>query len=503
MNFSTDEYKLDSILPSNVKTGTFDIHLSGDYDKSEMEYLALQHEYYLDQIKIALKSGDKEKIDSYIFKSREQKKILLGSGSADIAKPWLRQIYINKSNYEATLKHELAHVLLGSYGTLPLKVADGFNPALIEGMAMYLENDYNDYPVHYMAKLAESAGYKFPVEKLFSGYNFFSKNSAISYIYSGSFIKFLADKYGVDKIKKLYGNTDFASIYNKNLSALAVEYSKFLEGYIIEFNKNRAQLYFGGTTIFRKFCPRAAADEVNRARSLLGRNKNGEALKIFKNVYEYSGSYQSMVGIINCYSDEKRYSEALKLLDVELPNFRSGPYFFYLELLYGDLSVRTGNSEKALSIYDTLLVQNPDIAYTNEVLLRKAILNEGTDSLNAYFDKNETMKFKKLLDLNRKEILYFSIPGLLQLAAQLQIDPDSILDFLRGRMRAEDQISCYALLKVSQYALKKGDYVSARDFAILTFSYKINKDDQHSYIENLRKINWFINNAEDIEITIN
>ncbi|MFA5806510.1 MAG: hypothetical protein WC879_17905, partial [Melioribacteraceae bacterium] len=285
LQFATDINRLETNLSKSILTESFQIHFSPAMSQREAEYAAILHEYYLDQIKINLKMSTNHKIDSYIFRDRNQKRILLGAGNADIAKPWLYQIYLNSSNYEETLKHELVHVLGGEFGTTIFRIADNFSPSMIEGFAMAIENNDDGYPVHYLAKLAYQAGYKFPVNELFSGLNFFTKTSSISYIYSGSFIKYLSDKYGVEKIKKLYGDSDFTKIYGKNISTFALEYDAFLKNYQIDFNKYKAQLYFGGTTIFKKYCPRVAATDVKKGWELFNKQNTFEALELFQKVF--------------------------------------------------------------------------------------------------------------------------------------------------------------------------------------------------------------------------
>ncbi len=501
LQFATDINRLETNLEKSILTESFQIHFSPSMNARETEFAAILHEYYLDQIKINLKLGRSHKIDSYIFRDRNQKRVILGAGNADIAKPWLNQIYLNSSNYDETLKHELVHVLGGEFGSTIFRIADDFNPSMIEGLAMAVENNYDGYPVHYMAKLAYQAGYKFPIDKLFSGLNFFTKTSSISYIYSGSFIKYLSDKYGVDKIKKLYGNAEFPKIFGKNISTLAQEYDFFLKNYQIDFNKYKARLYFGGTTIFKKFCPRVAAADVKKGWELFNKQNTNEALELFQRVFQYSNSYQSLSGIIACYSKEKKYVEAKKFLSQQLPNFRSSPYYFYLELAYGDLLIKCNDKLEAVNVYDSLLIQNPHIQYTNEVMIRKTILSEGIDSLKNYFAKDETLRYQKLLKMNNGGINYFSIPALLLSAERINLEMKELFNVLKKMIKVTDPISGYAALEISRLALKKSDYETAQYFAVLALNFKQDENLSHRYIENLRMVNWFKNNAEELKLT--
>ena len=500
--FATDKSRIENELTATIVTNNFQIHLpdslSGD---KQNRYNALLHECYLHQIIIQLNLSFPHKIDSYLFAGKESKRELLGSGNADIAKPWLNQIYLNYYNYGVTLKHEIVHVIAGEFGVTPFKVSAGFNPAIIEGLAMSVENNYDGYPVHYMAKLAFSSGYKYRLDKLFSGLNFFSQTSSIAYIYAGSFLKYLNDQFGISKVKYLYETNDFQKVYGKDLKELAKSYEAFLENYQIEFNRNSAQLYFGGVTIFKKYCPRMAAFDVKKAWELYKNKNYSEALDLFKNVYSYSNSYQSLLGIISAYSAGKKYTLAAQYLNNQIVNFISSQYYYNLELILGDLLIRADQPVKAISLYDSLLVQNPRIDYTNEVLIRKSILEEGTDSLKEYFIKGQKQKYQKLLSLNSKGIRYFSIPTLINLSADDNSGLDNLITELKSNIKVQDFFSSYAALEISKYALRNLDFETAQYFAVRSLDFKKADNSNHMFIENLRMVNWFKNNHDQIKIT--
>jgi hypothetical protein len=502
-HFATDKARLDRSLNKSISTEHFIIHYPDSLNKREVIFAAILHEYYFDQLAVKLGiHGYKQKIDSYIFADKDQKRELLGSGNADIAKPWLNHIYLNFTNYEGTLKHELTHVLAGTFGNNILKVAENLNPSMIEGLAMAIEDNYNGNSVHYMAKLAFQSGYNVSIENLFQGLNFFTRNSSMSYIYSGSFIKFLIDEYGIKKVKLLYGNSDFASIFGKSISTLALEYSDFLKKYQIESNVSKAKLYYGGKTIFKKFCPRAAAADVKKAWLLFSTKKINEALLLFQKIYGYSGSYQSLNGIITCYSKEKKFVDAKNFLNEQLNQFKNSQYFYYLELVLGDLFIQTNRLSDAGAIYDSLLSQNPHIDYTNEVLIRKEILKEGSDSLKSFLYKNETLRYHKLLVLNENEIKYFSIPSLVRSALLTHQNVLELISKLKNKIQVTDYVSSYTAMKISINALKFFEYNEAQYYAVKSLNFKKDIDANHEFIENLRLINWFKNNANGIKETI-
>jgi hypothetical protein len=134
--FSTTNRSLQQDLGKVCKTAHFDIYFSLDIPDTLAKKIALEHEYDYELLAKFFEEAPKGEITSYVFNSNEQKGRLFGSKNADVAKPWLQQIYISSDSYDQTLRHELAHVFTKAFGTGIFKVADGLNPALIEGAAV-------------------------------------------------------------------------------------------------------------------------------------------------------------------------------------------------------------------------------------------------------------------------------------------------------------------------------------------------------------------------------
>ena len=501
LHLSTDKETLNKNLANTITTQNFVIHFGKTQNLiKSRKYVALLHEYYLDQIKIQLDVQSKQKVDSYIFQNKNQKQELIGAGNADIAKPWLKQIYLNYDSYEETLKHELVHVVASNFGATFLQVADNFNSAMIEGIAVAIDNNYDGMTAHYLAKLAWEGGYRVPIKTLFSGMNFFTQTTSVSYIYAGSFIKFLIDKFGVGTVKKLYHKTDFQKFCGENIDQLSVEYQEFLQNCHISFNKNKAQLYFGAKTIFKKYCPRFAASQTRKASEYLANGKFENALKLFQKVYDYSESYNSLLGIVQTLSKQKKFYEAECYLKNEIDKFRTSQNYFSLEIILGDLLVETNRLSEAIAEYDSLLNQNPHIVYTNEVSIRKLILSKGIDSLKLYFKMSNFQKLNTLVGLNDKEIRYFSIPKIVQLAENSNQDLSNIFVGMKGKLVLDNYQSSYAAMSISKYFLKQMDLNNAKIFAVKALQSNLDDDAKHVFVETLRKVNWFNNYINEINV---
>jgi hypothetical protein len=501
--FATDQARLEKNLSAKIVTDHFNIYKPSKNENTfNYKYIALLHEYSLEQIEDQLNAKFSYKINSYLFESGNQKRELFGAGNADVAKPWLEQVYLNLNDFNIAVKHEIAHDVGGMFTDIVFKIPSNFNPALIEGFATAVDNNYDGYPVHYMAKLAELSGYKFPVEPLFSGFSFFSKASAISYICAGSFMKFLEDTYGAGKFKLVYKDGDFEKIYGMPLNELALKYNDFISNYPINFNKYRAQLYFGGTTIFKKFCPRMAASEVKKAREKYQDNKIDDALELFNKVYNYSGSFQSLSGIVACLSKQKKYSKCEQFLKDQIVYFIKSPNYFNMELWLGDLYIENGKLASATAVYDSIISQNPHIGYANEASVRKLLINKGIDTLINYLHGNAPEKLAILINLNKNNNEYCSIPILINLSKQTNIKIDEFLTRLQKNIKITDYLSSYVSLQLSKYYLEKLEYEKAKFFAVRSLDFNMDDNEKYKFVENLRMVNWFTNFAGRYNIRI-
>ena len=497
LGYSTNENRLIKNLPRKTVTEHFNIY-STVKDERELSRIALLHEYYYEQVMNELKLDKTEKINSFIFENAAQKRKLFGSGNADVAKTWSNQIFLNYDSFEKSLKHELVHILSGYFGATIFKISDGFNMAMVEGIAMAVDNNFDGYPVHYGAKLAIQLNGNIKVSRLFSGLNFFTQYSAISYIVAGSFVKFLIDNYGVVKIKQLYGDFDFDKVFGKNIIELEKDYYEFMKSVKIDSNMNKSILYFGGQPIFQKFCPRTAAAQTKNASVLYNENKYKEAYEIYNDVYTYSGSFQSLSGSVNSLIKLKRYNEAEDFLKDEINKFRRTRFYFTLEVLLSEVYALNNKPNEAQKYFDSLLVQNPHIIYSNNILTKKEFLKQGTDSLKKYLIAETKDKYEMLLRLNLDSVRSFTVPALINTSSD-STQMKNIVELLKNKIDAADFQRSYALLNLSEVCEKIGNYSLAKEYAVKALVYKKDEYFTMTLSENLKRINWFNNFSQDIK----
>ena len=495
--YSTTNSRIQHVLSKEVVTNHFKIFYPASLSDIRAKEITIEHEYQYQKLKSFFGYDPDEKITSYVFASSYQKGEYFGSANADVAKPWLNQIYISVNSYDQTLRHELAHVFSAKYGTGILKVADNFNPALIEGIAVAADPYYADNTIDYMAALAYKNGFKIKIESLFRGLNFFGKVSSISYIYAGSFSKFLIDNYGIKKYSEYYSDMNFENIYGEKLSVVAGKYYNYLENYNISPGKAKAYYYFGRRTIFQKVCPRYIADRLEDGWDAYVKREYPKSEKIFNEILSKTANYSALIGLSENYSAQKKNEAASELLANWINKFSNTAYYYNLELKLADHYVLSGKSEIADSLYRVLSVQKPNrtMGYISSLRL---FLSNQPGLLYKYLSADDTSKFKILIKINAGKYLYSSFPVLINLAERLDVDYSSFIsEFGRGFMDNSYECS-YSFYKLSGYMLENSDFENARKLAALAMEYDADGNYNEILRRNFDKSVWIDYNAKEI-----
>lgn len=497
LGFSTSRSKLEKVLSGKIESENFIIRYDKEkLDSTEIKILLLNHEYYFAKLKQQLGFSPAGKITSFIFSDRKQKKKYFGSEQADIAKPWLSEIYISKDSYEATLNHELVHIFSAEIGKGIFRLADSFNPALIEGFAEAIDNSYDDIDLHTLASSAYHYEYKIHIPDLFSGLNFFKSFSGLSYLYAGSFSKYLIEKYGIGSFSVFYHSGDSWKAFNKTLNELSNNYYDFLKNQNISLSKKQIQYYFGRSSIFQKVCPRQIASELKAAENFILLKKYSDAEMIFKRILDKTSNYAAISGLINVYIERKNYTQAKSLIDNYIKDFQGTPYYFLLKFLNGDVNLLIGNDSLALLDYKYIIDSNPHIQL--KLLAELRIELQKNFLLKNYLEESDSAKFQTLVNLNKNSVILSSIPSLISLAEKNKIQPKVLLEVFHSPLIPESVEDAYVLFRFSKYLLKNYDFVNARKLASLANRKSIDSVYYIAIKEQFEKCNWFIKNYERV-----
>jgi len=494
--FTTTESRLKDELSFYVESNHFIIQADRRITKEELQQIVVNQEYYYSQLSKYFAEKPSTKINSFIFFDSEQKKKLFGSGAADVAKPWLNSIYVSCDSWESTLRHEIAHCFTAGFGTGIFKLASGFNPALIEGVAEAADGFYDENSIHHLASLAYKNDYKINLNTLFDSFSFFGSVSSLSYIYSGSFIEYLINEFGVEKVKQFYRTNDFSSSFESNLDVVIKKYEEFIDTLALESTKDKANYYFGRKPLISKVCPRYVSSSLNTAWDYLSLKEYNEAENIFKEMLSKSENYSAVIGLSKIYEDTDSLSRAINLLLSFEKTFEGTSSEYDLKFRLAELFVKNSEFGKAKEIYYLLVNAKPTRRLELLANTRIALFSAG--AIENYVSGSDYDKYSVLKELNLKSYNYYSIPMMIDLSASLEEDYHAFLQNFENDLEVKDELSSYAVYKISEYMLNNFDYVNARKMAGLALRYKGNANLLKLTEEHYKKTEWFFRNYENI-----
>ena len=496
--YSTTISRIKLELDKSISSEHYEIHYSSKSNDTLINVIALHHEYYYTELEKYFNVKLNKKIVSLIFSNREQKKRLFGTANADVAKPWIPEIYILADNYDKTLKHEIAHCFAGEFGSQILKIADNFNPSLIEGIAEAADPIYDGFDLHYMAALALNNDFHVDVNMLFNNFNFFKQPSSLGYIMAGSFIKFLNDKYGIEKFKKLYTELDFSGNYGKELFVLVHEYETYLKDkFVIPAEAiDRAKYYYGRKSIFYKVCPRYVAKKITEAWRLYNQKKIDDAKKIFGELLSISDNYSPLIGLAYCYVEMNEIQKAIDLLRGNNKKFENTAYNYEIEFILGDLFAKNDQISEADSIYKLLKAQNPSRTLLSLSSLRTNMIK--TDSVIVkYLNGEDEEKYEILKSMNEIGYNYNTFPYLSLLAKSTNVTYENFLMNFTKVLEVGDYNSSYGIYRLSLYMCEKMDFDRARKMAALALRYSSDLSFNPVLQTNFDKMDWLYKNSTE------
>jgi hypothetical protein len=191
------------------------------------------HRFRLHQLEEALGERFPERISSWIYGDEHEKRLMMGAGRVYLAKPWLREIHLNRPAYgDPVILHELAHVVLGLYAPPPFHIPARMcllpNMALVEGAAESFEWDTGALTPHQWTAAMRKAGLAPPLEALLGPAGFYLQSSSLAYTMAGSFIRHLRETRPLAAFKAAYGDGDFEAAYGAPLASLISEWEALI-----------------------------------------------------------------------------------------------------------------------------------------------------------------------------------------------------------------------------------------------------------------------------------
>jgi hypothetical protein len=293
LGYAVDADDIARVLSGRIETEHFVIHYARRKEiDDDIALIARDHEFRYRQVVAQLGAAPAGKLRSFYFADRDQKARWFGARDVEMAKPWRREIYLDHRGFpHGSLRHEIAHVVASAFGDPVFGVATRrgvfANPGLIEGLAVAVDwpGGYERPTPHEAVRAMRELGPLPSLGQLLS-LEFFSVSSARGYTIAGSFLRFLLDDRGAERLRALYrSGGDFPAAYGASLAELEAAWRAMIGKLELPPGASEAaRERFRGGSVFARPCPHAIAARRARAGAALGTGDRATAVALLRAV---------------------------------------------------------------------------------------------------------------------------------------------------------------------------------------------------------------------------
>jgi hypothetical protein len=388
LGINTPARYLQEQLGGHLQTAHFDLY----YDPSQLETPAVEaladdHEAYYASIRerLSIETGNgPDRIQSYLYPSREVKARLTGARSTSVTPVWLDrpQVHLLVDRVEASLGHELAHVFSRPYG-LPLLQAS-WAPGLVEGWAVALEPP-DPYPAADdlvgVATMADSVrGLSTTADAIadrLTPWGFWTGRSAVSYAAMGSFVGYLLETYGPGPLKSVYARGDFEAVYGRSLDTLAAGWARTLRSrpFVERAAHDVVFRQFTTPSLFEKECPHYVPPHRRHLQAARRAGRRDDSAAVGRHLQEALDAAPRYEAAHAALAQRRLARGAPDPVRTQLDTLGVTKHSVGLQLLLGDALVLTGRPDAARRHYRRARVRAPHYAHDTRtrLLLRRAV----------------------------------------------------------------------------------------------------------------------------------
>jgi hypothetical protein len=215
---------LQSFLGMTLKGNGLVLHFhEGKRNRLEAERIRSEAEAHIAHLSVLTlqRPLPPEDVTIWLYPDAESKRRLIGAGNVLIARPWQNEIHLHPgSRPDRHLRHELVHALLAHRSNNPFGVplTPLPNPALVEGMAVFLAPGTQRLSLHQTAAGLLRRGRLPQINELLS-LKFSLAQGRVAYRAAGSLMQLSAQKYGMARLLEAYqaGSLQAAGIDTEEL----------------------------------------------------------------------------------------------------------------------------------------------------------------------------------------------------------------------------------------------------------------------------------------------
>ena len=347
----------------------------GSLTPHELALRKAEAEYFYRTVTARLheRLAENEKITVYLYPGASTKQRLIGTANTEITKPWRKEIHILMSSFDDVFRHELVHVMAAGFGVPVVRAS--LRMGLNEGLAGAIDWPGEDLSLHQYAAGLQRDSLLSDVAPLFGYTGFALQSSSYAYTVTGSFAKFLIDRYGLSHMKTVFRTGNFDVEYPKPLTALIAEWREFLTTVdVADVSPANIRVRYTQPSIFRRTCARVIAAQNLAALRFLRNKEYVAAAREYEWSYADAPTAGALRGLFQSQLLQGRSAEVLRRFK-QLPEGSFYAKYPSVLLLAGDAAWLSGDTELALHLYRTLLNMNFHSSYNEAAALRMLIVS--------------------------------------------------------------------------------------------------------------------------------
>jgi tetratricopeptide (TPR) repeat protein len=327
LDIAIDRDEATEILSGRLETGHFIIHFDpADIPPERQPLIAADHEFHFAR-HVAFFGFDPvawrgEKMTTFVYPDRNTQKRILGARSTQVARPWTHEMHIRWDGIgEGSLGHEMSHLFSAKLGAGPLQLPTrgGLMPdiGLLEGIAEAADWPAEELPAHHAVAAMRRLDIAPDLRRIFKPTGFWSQPSGKAYTMMGSFVRYLVETYGVEKLEAVYGRGDFEAVYGRPVDALITEWEGFVDALTLsEADLQLARARYSRRSIFERVCARTIAELERQAGIAAARGDLDRAAEIWETIIGFEpGSADHRLSLAAIHAEAGDLAAALSQVD--------------------------------------------------------------------------------------------------------------------------------------------------------------------------------------------
>jgi len=388
LGVNTTEAHLQRQLGGHLRTAHFDLYYDPEHvDRPAVEALADDHDAYYRRLeeRLELKAGEgPDRIQSYLYPHPDAKARLTGARYTSVSPVWLGtpQVHLLVDRAEASLGHELAHVFSRPYGLPGLNAS--WAPGLVEGWAVALEPPEPGPSPHDLVQAAvasdSTAALSLTADALadrLTPWGFWTGRGAVSYATMGSFVRFLLTTYGPDRLKRVYARGNFATVYDRSLSALVREWTAFLETRPMVHRSAHALVTqrFAQPSLFETAAPHYVPPHRRHLQEARRAQRAGDTTAVTRHLRQAVEAAPQSTAAHAALARHRLAEGRAEAVDLQLDTLATRRWTPAVWRLQGDVRTLRGDSAGARAAYRAALdeVSSSSPAVRGRLMLRMAV----------------------------------------------------------------------------------------------------------------------------------